>query len=125
MTSPIKENEKEKEIYLPKEILSHICQYCDRYGNRRLHKHICDIIERVGMTRRIMTRDWQGPVEDEFIDWWDSITIPYKVPNHNTHGRIEPLDMDSCLCLPYNEYIKYSYATHYNDDLDWGHQLNN
>ena len=122
MTSQIKE--KVKEIYLPKEILSHICQYCDRYRVRLLHKQICSIIERIGMTRRVMTRYFQGPFENDFIDWWDSITISYNVPRWNTHVRIEPLDTNSCISLPYNEYIQFAYETHtYQDGLDWSHPI--
>lgn len=96
-----------KQIYLPDDLLAHICQYCDRYNIRTKHKKICSIIERIGMTRRIMTRHWQGPFEDDFLEWWRSITIPYKVPSWSTHSYIEPLDLDACLSLPTKEYAQY------------------
>lgn len=94
-------------IRFPDEILHHICLFCDRYNIRTKHKKICSIIERIGTTRRIMTKHWQGPFEDEFLIWWDSITIPYKVPTWNTHSYIEPLDLDSCLSLPTKKYIEH------------------
>lgn len=104
-----KDKNKDKKIYLPDEILSHICQYCDRYQVRTSHKKICAIIERMGTTHRIMTKHWQGPFEDEFIEWWESITIPYKVPTWNSHCQLEPLDLDSCLSLPPKEYTQFQY----------------
>lgn len=100
-------------FYFPDDIFHLICQYCDRYQVRVNHQKICLIISRIGMTRRVMTKDWAGPFEDEFIEWWDSITILYHPPppTNFTHSRVEPLDSDSCLSLPPNEYYKYSRQT--------------
>ena len=106
-------------IYFPDEIFHLICQYCDRYQVRVKHQKICLIIERIGMTRRVMTPHWTGPFEEEFLAWWESITIPYQVPSWNTHSCISPLDPDSCLSLPSKEYNKFVIETGDPDLLLW------
>ena len=100
--------------FIPDEVLGHICGYCDRYRIRANHRDIVSTINRVGMTRRVMTPEWAGPFEEEFHIWWKEITIPYTLitdvddePDVWYLNKIDPLETNTCMSLHPTLYEEY------------------